>query len=190
MQAAAAVPTAAAKDENYVPCFLFVVGGVFTIALLLASAAFASEGINMKMEKHAVAASAAAPVSKNAHDCSFVSAGVLEFLSLLEAAAAFVGLTVKIFMRAVAASAAAFPCKSSVILLENEMSELPWSCAGLFLFLRLWVAGKTGKLEFVDNFLPFGKGKGKRFSLAKISSKQDDLQASISEALTQEASCA
>ena len=96
VQAAAAVP-AAAKDENYVPCFLFVVGGIFTIALLLASAAFASEGINMRMEKHAVAAPAAAPVSKNAHDCSFVSAGVLELLFLLKPAAAFVGLTVKNF---------------------------------------------------------------------------------------------
>ena len=50
MQAAAAVPTAAAKDENYVPHFLFVFGGIFTIALLLASAAFASEGINMRKE--------------------------------------------------------------------------------------------------------------------------------------------
>ena len=49
-------------------------------ALLLASAAFASEGIDMRKEKHAVAASAAAPVSKNAHDCSFVSAGVFELL--------------------------------------------------------------------------------------------------------------
>ena len=107
VQAAAAV-SASAKDENCVPCFLFVVGGIFTIALLLASAAFASEGVNLRMEKHAVTASAAAPVSKNAHDCSFVSAGVLELLSLLEPAAAFVGLTVKIFMRAVAAAADAW----------------------------------------------------------------------------------
>ena len=72
---------------------------------------------------------------------------------------------------------------------ENEKSELPWSCAGLFLFLRLCVAGKSGKLELVDNFLQFGKGKEKRFSLAKMFSKKDVLQASIPEALTQEASC-
>ena len=108
MQAAAAVPTAAAKDENYVPHFLFVVGGIFTTALFLSSAAFASEGTNMRKERHAVAASAAAPVYKNAHDCPFVSAGVFEFLFLLKPAAAFVGLTVKIFMRAVAAPAAAW----------------------------------------------------------------------------------
>ena len=69
VQAAAAVP-AEAKDENYVHHFLFVVGGVLTTDLLLASAAFASEGINMRKVKHAVAASAAALVSKNAHVCS------------------------------------------------------------------------------------------------------------------------
>ena len=80
----------------------------------------------------------------------------------------------------------AFPCKSSVILLENEKSELPWSCAGLFLFLRLCVAGKSGKLELVDNFMQFGKGKEKRFSLAKMCSKKDVFQASIPEALIQE----
>ena len=107
VQAAAAVP-AAAKDENYVHHFLFVVGGVLTTDLLLASAASASEGINMRKEKHAVAASAAALVSKNAHDCSFVSAGIFELLFLLKPAAAFVGLSVKIFMRAVAAPAAAW----------------------------------------------------------------------------------
>ena len=83
----------------------------------------------------------------------------------------------------------AFLCKSSVILLENEKSELPWSCAGLFLILRLYVAGKSGMLELVDNFLQFGKGKEKRLSLAKMFSKKDVLQASIPEALTQEASC-
>ena len=171
VQAAAAVP-AAAKDENYVPCCLFVVGGVFTTALLLASAAFVSEGINMRMEQHAVAASAAALVSKNAHDCSFVSAGVLELLSLLEPAAAFVGLSEKIFMLAVAASAAAFLCKSSVILLENEMSELPWSCAGLFLFIsaivccwKIWKAGARGQ------FLAIRQGERK-----KVLSCKDVLQ--------------
>ena len=107
VQAAAAV-AAAAKDENYVPCFLFVVGGIFTIAFLLTSAALASEGINERMEKQAVAAPAAAPVSKNAHDCSFVSAGVLELSFLFKPAAAFGGLFVKIFKHAVAASAAAW----------------------------------------------------------------------------------
>ena len=62
----------------------------------------------MRKEKHAVAASAAGPVSKRAHDCSFVSAGVFELLFLLKPAAVFVGLTRKIFMRAVAAPAAAW----------------------------------------------------------------------------------
>ena len=75
-------------------------------------------------------------------------------------------------------------------MLDLESFRLPWSCAGLFLFLRLCVAGKSGKLELVDNFLQFGKGKENRFSLAKMSSKQDVLQASIPEALTQVASCA
>ena len=36
-------------------------------------------------------------------------------------------------------------------------------------------------LEFVDNFSQFGKGKEKRFSLPKMSSKHDDLQASTPE---------
>ena len=36
VQAAAAV-AAVANDENYVPCFLFVVGGIFTIAFHLTS---------------------------------------------------------------------------------------------------------------------------------------------------------
>ena len=107
VQAAAAVPVAA-KDENYVHCFLFVVGGIFTNAFLLASAALASEGIKERMKKQAVAAPAAAPVSKNAHDCSFVSAGVLELLFLFKPAAAFGGLLVKIFKHAVAAPAAAW----------------------------------------------------------------------------------
>ena len=74
------VQAAAAKDENHVHHFLFVVGGVLTTDLLLASAAFVSEFINMRKEKHAVAASAAALVSKNAHDCSFVSAGIFRAL--------------------------------------------------------------------------------------------------------------
>ena len=60
------------------------------------------------MEKQAVAALAAAPVFKNAHDCSFVSADVLEHSFLFKSAAAFDGLCVKIFKHAVAASAAAW----------------------------------------------------------------------------------
>ena len=63
VQAAAAV-AAVANDENYVPCFLFVVGGIFTIAFHLTSAALASAGINEKMEKQAVAALAAACVQE------------------------------------------------------------------------------------------------------------------------------
>ena len=40
-----------------------------------------------------------------------------------------------------------------------------------------FLAGKNGVLEFVDNFSQFGKGKEKRFTPPKMSSKHDDLQA-------------
>ena len=148
-------------------------------ALQEASAATACKFDLCEVRQHAVAASAAA-------------SHLFGFYADLEtsAARACEYILSEDGKHAADASAAAFPCKSSVILFENETSELPWSCAGLFLFLRLCVAGKSGKLELVDNFLQFGKGKEKRFSLAKMSSKQDVLQASIPEALTQEASCA
>ena len=193
VQAAAAVPVAA-KDGNYVPCFLFVVGGIFTTALLLASAASASEGINMRMEKHAVAASAAAPVSKNAHDCSFVSAGVLELLSLLEPAAAFVGLTVKIFMRAVA------PAAAWTLL---HVFGVPFAIAGLchVFVICLDMAGRCHVIGICWNILDWmhwkcvcqedlarfasGSFKKQSYTLSKDQSSDSVLQAST-QALTLE----
>ena len=148
-------------------------------ALQDTSAATAYKFDLCEVRQHAVAASAAASHLFGFHaDLETSAARACEYILSEDG------------QHAADASAAAFPCKISVILFENETSELPWSCAGLFLFLRLCVAGKSGKLELVDNFLQFGKGKERRFSLAKMSSKQDVLQASIPEALTQEASCA
>ena len=63
--------------------------------------------------------------------------------------------------RAAAASAAALSCKSPEILLEKEKSEFLWFSSGLLVFLEWFLAGKTGVLEFVDNFSQFGKGKEK-----------------------------
>ena len=80
--------------------------------------------------------------------------------------------------RAAAASAAPFSCKNPEILLGKEQSEFLWFSSGLLGFLEWCLAGKSGMLEFVNNFSQFGKGKEKRFTLLKVSSKHDDLQAS------------
>ena len=120
--------------------------GCGAAAMVVTEAAFSY--LFMKERLQAAAAQAAA-------------LGVFGFHALHDASAATVCKFVLCDVRqhAADASAAAFPCKSSVILLENEKSELPWSCAGLILFLQLCVAGKSGNLELVDNFLQFGKGK-------------------------------
>ena len=142
-----------------------------------ASAAIACKFVLRDVRKHAAEASAAA-----LHLFGFL-------VDLVESAAsAFEYIFCEVRQHAAEASAAAFPCDCSVILSENDKSELAWSCAGVLIFLRSF-AGKSGMLELVDHFMQFGQGKGKRFSLAKISSKQDVLQASIPEALIQEASC-
>ena len=83
--------------------------------------------------------------------------------------------------RAAAASAAAFSCKNPETLLGQEKSEFLWFFSGLLVFLQWCLAGKSGMLEFVNNFSQFGKEKEKRFSLPKMSSKHDDLQASTPE---------
>ena len=80
----------------------------------------------------------------------------------------------KFGQHAAAASAAALSCKSPEILLVKEKSEFLWFSSGLLVF-REW---KTGVLEFVDSFSQFGKEKGKRFTLPKMSSHRDGLHAS------------
>ena len=136
----------------------------------------------MRKEKHAVAASAAAPVSKNAHDCSFVSAGVFELLFLLKPAAAFVGLTRKIFMRAVAAPAAAWTLL--------HVFGVPFAMAGLchvigicwnILDLMHW------KCVCQEDLARFAQGSCKKqsYTLSKVQSSDSLLQAST-QALTLE----
>ena len=145
--------------------------GVFGFhALHEASAATACKFVLCEIRQHAAAASAAA-----LHLFGFHADLVTSAARACEYILSEVG------QRAADASAAAFSCKNSVILLGNENSELLWSCPGLLIFLQWCVAGKSGKLEFVDNFSQFGKGKEKRFSLPKMSSKHDDLQASTPE---------
>ena len=63
----------------------------------------------------------------------------------------------------------------------KEKSEFLWFSSGLLVFLEWFLAGKTGVLEFVDNFSQFGKRKEKRFTPRKTPSKHDDLQASTPE---------
>ena len=123
----------------------FVVDGDFTSGLLLASAALASVGINMKRRWPAVAASAAAPDDRYVHDCLFVSSGVLVSLLLMTPAAAFVGISVKMHMYAVAASAAASG--------DVRVSEVLFAIVGLCHVLVIcwnilvWPSCASGVLE-------------------------------------------
>ena len=203
MQATAAVPPAAANVENNVPASLFVVDGIFTTALLLASAALASVGINMKRKWHAVAASAAAPDDRNAHDCLFVSSSVFESFLLIKLAAAFVGISVKMFMRAVAAPAAAWGvlhvsevlfaiaglCHVIVIcwnmtglchMIGICWNILDWPCCALGV-LMLW------KCDCQDALARFAPGSCKKQSdtFSKVKGSDSLLQAST-QALTPE----
>ena len=145
--------------------------GVFSVhALHEASAATACKFVLCEIRQHAAAASAAALHLFGFHaDLETSAARACEYILS------------EVGQRAADASAAAFSCKNPVILMGNEKSEFLWSCSGLLVFLQWCVAGKSGKLEFVDNFSQFGKGRGKRFSLPKMSSKHDDLQASAPE---------
>ena len=113
-------------------------------ALHEASAASACQYVLSEFGQHAAAASAAA-------------LHLFGFHADLETSAATAYIFGEVGQRAAAASAAAFSCKNPVILLENEKSEFLWFCSGLLVFLQWCVAGKSGMLEFVDNFSQFGK---------------------------------
>ena len=134
------------------------------------SAATACKYVLWEIKKRAAAASAAALHLFGFH-------AVLE----TSAARACKYILGEVGQRAAAASAAAFSCMNPLILLRKEKSEFLLFFSGLLVFLQWCVAGKSGMLEFVDNFSQFGKGKEKRFSLPKMSSKHDDLQASTPE---------
>ena len=132
---------------------------------------------------------------KNAHDCSFVSAGLLEHSFLFKSAAAFDGLCVKIFKHAVAASAAAWTLL--------HVFGVQFAVAGLcHVFVSCWeMAGCCHEIGIFWNILDLlrwkrvcqedlaqsapGLSKKQSYTLSKDQSSVSVLQAST-QALTPE----